>query len=431
MALKQKDYTEEDFFGYLDQSNTTLDDPDNVHYNAQCPNCKRTYNLVHNDCGEYLDLCSCPEEDLDTVYHCGHCLITFDRAQDWQIQTEYLQDLEAEQEKVNPYDYDLFDGPSYLGTAQTNLLNYVKCNHKHHEVQLPDNTKIYCSSAYDKSNIDPDFGLYADHIWNPSWRNEFIAWPDGSLPTNRPLALRQIREAFQLAQTDKMVEIGCIGGHGRTGTILALMYLLSCEGLATAQQAIDFVKDKYCKHAIETPIQEWYVKYAANVWFEEELPDEPHDWNSDHCTPVEHIAMVLRGHSECIEQGANCKFFEDDAAILYRNQKDGSNEKIIELAITKLIGYDLAYGGVVLSEDPVMYPCSPLDHYAMIMKGHEKCIRIGEKCDLWEEDVDEYNEKGSIGGVDFWNITLEGSAQDIYDSYPTAEQLQEVDKKDE
>lgn len=428
MALTTQQYSEDEFFGYLDKHND-INSPDNIHYNAQCPRCGRNYNLVHNDCGEYIDMCVCSEEDLDTIYHCGHCLITFDRAKDWEIETEYIQDMEASPLFLDPKEYEITTGTNKGGatslpTVKTSI-NYIKCNHKHHEVQLKDGTKIFCSSAYDNSPIDPDFGLYADHIWDPYWRNEFIAWDDGGLPTDKDTAMTQIKEAFQIAQTGKMVEIGCIGGHGRTGTILALMYMLSANGEVDSKAAIDFVRSEYCKSAIETYSQEWYVAYASSIWFKKETaPPEP-DPANDVCSMVDHVAMILRGHKFCLDQGKKCKYFKEDLETYEEHKKTPTGGTILHFAMEKMGSYDLAYGGFVLPEDDSKFPCTPLDHYSMIAKGHDRCIRIGEDCSLWQQDYEEFMNKGTISEIDFPNTKIVGSALDIYNSYPTAEELEE------
>jgi hypothetical protein len=421
MAVRQKDYTEEDFFRHLEESNTV---DENLHQHATCPKCHRNYNLVHNDCGEYIDMCSCSPEDFDPTYHCGHCLITFNNQKDWLIDTEYLTDVQTTYHDSlfddDKYDFDpAFGDVKGLGGA----INYIKCNHKHHEVELEDGTKIYCSSVYEDSPIDPDFGLYADSIWNPTWRNEFIAWPDGSVPKNRPLALRQIREAFQLAQSGKMVEIGCIGGHGRTGTILALMYLLSSGGSKTSEQAIEFVRTKYCRHAIEVEIQEWYIQYGANVWYDEELGPEPFE-QKDYCSIAEHFAMIIRGHKVCADKGPACPHYAEDIET-FAAASDKNHDKMVQLALPLLSSYDLMYGGFVLPDDSVDWACTALDHFAMIAKGHDRCIRIGPDCNLWEADKKEFLERGSMNGIDLTNVKLDQESQLIYDMYPTAEELAE------
>lgn len=53
--------------------------------------------------------------------------------------------------------------------------------------------------------------------------------------------------------------MGCIGGLGRTGTVLACMAILT--GIAPGE-AVQWVRDHYDPSAVETPEQEQWV-----LWF--------------------------------------------------------------------------------------------------------------------------------------------------------------------
>lgn len=83
-----------------------------------------------------------------------------------------------------------------------------------------------------------------------------LDWPDYgviSMPREFWVRLLEYLEKNRL----KMV-VFCLGGHGRTGTAIAIMM-----GLAlgyTAEQAINWVRRHYCFSAIETPGQEAYIK---------------------------------------------------------------------------------------------------------------------------------------------------------------------------
>jgi protein tyrosine phosphatase len=138
--------------------------------------------------------------------------------------------------------------------------NNQPCNHLYQPAGLV-NARVFCSSWRLASRFErpiPDFALYADSVWVTKSRNEFINWPDFGAPKFPTLAIAQISSAYSLAETYE-VEIGCIGGHGRTGTILACMAILD-QGL-NPQEAIDFTRINYCHHAIETDSQEAYVKF--------------------------------------------------------------------------------------------------------------------------------------------------------------------------
>ncbi|MBE0636646.1 phosphatase, partial [Candidatus Bipolaricaulota bacterium] len=59
------------------------------------------------------------------------------------------------------------------------------------------------------------------------------------------------------------LEIGCIGGLGRTGTVLACLAILA--GVPTTE-AVAWVRDHYDARAVETTDQEGWI-----VWFGEML----------------------------------------------------------------------------------------------------------------------------------------------------------------
>jgi protein-tyrosine phosphatase len=67
--------------------------------------------------------------------------------------------------------------------------------------------------------------------------------------------LPALTEAWQRAKIER-VEIGCTGGRGRTGTALACLAVL--DGIPSAA-AVAFVRERYDRHAVETPGQRRYV----------------------------------------------------------------------------------------------------------------------------------------------------------------------------
>lgn len=139
------------------------------------------------------------------------------------------------------------------------------CSHHLQKVWLPSGISVYCSSLDRNQSIaDPDFGLYLDFAWRPSWRNEFIDWPDFQTPTNEAVAFKQITGLYQLARSRYTVEIGCVGGHGRTGTVLACLVLLDDKS-KDAISAVSFARNAYCDRAIESYQQEWFVARFAEA----------------------------------------------------------------------------------------------------------------------------------------------------------------------
>jgi protein-tyrosine phosphatase len=62
------------------------------------------------------------------------------------------------------------------------------------------------------------------------------------------------------AHAGELVEIGCLGGHGRTGTALACLAVLSG---VPAGDAVGWVRATYCAKAVETDEQEAFVLLFA------------------------------------------------------------------------------------------------------------------------------------------------------------------------
>ena len=58
------------------------------------------------------------------------------------------------------------------------------------------------------------------------------------------------------ARQGEVVELGCLGGHGRTGTALACLAVLAGT---SPPAAVAWVRSAYCSQAVETPDQEAFV----------------------------------------------------------------------------------------------------------------------------------------------------------------------------
>lgn len=129
-------------------------------------------------------------------------------------------------------------------------------------VRFPDGTHVRASSISDRRVDDPErtFGLYLDAQWQPTWPATVVDWEDFGLPTDRELAAQQIAEAFGRAQQGGLVEVGCLGGRGRTGTVLACMAVLA--GVPSAE-AVAWVRAAYRREAVETADQEAWVRWFA------------------------------------------------------------------------------------------------------------------------------------------------------------------------
>jgi len=74
---------------------------------------------------------------------------------------------------------------------------------------------------------------------------------DGSAPSEAAQFRKLVDWTLAQLQAGKKVHCGCVGGHGRTGTFLAA---LTCVA-AGEPDAIAYVREHYCKKAVETKSQ--------------------------------------------------------------------------------------------------------------------------------------------------------------------------------
>jgi hypothetical protein len=107
----------------------------------------------------------------------------------------------------------------------------------------------------------PEFAVYLLGTSPPAvaWEQQWLHWPDLWLPANERDALITLQEAWRRSESER-VEIACWGGHGRTGTALAIIAVM--DGVPPGQ-ALSFVREHYSQRAVETPWQRWYVGRVA------------------------------------------------------------------------------------------------------------------------------------------------------------------------
>jgi len=102
----------------------------------------------------------------------------------------------------------------------------------------------------------PGFGLYLDERWAPPWPHEHIGWPDFGVPEDLDALRQALTDLLDRARKGERVEVGCFGGHGRTGTALACLAVLTGT---PATDAVAWVRANYCYKAVETDAQEQLV----------------------------------------------------------------------------------------------------------------------------------------------------------------------------
>lgn len=172
------------------------------------------------------------------------------------------------------------EGTSAVTTTTTTYGGYTyrtKCSHYQEPFRLPSGVEVY-ASTYHRDRLNdplPDLGIYMDGIWMPDCVAFHVGCPDYGVPM-APVegVLYVAREGLRAAAEGKRVEIGCVGGHGRTGLMLAIMSLLSMRE-PDADKVIDDVRDFYCIEAIESREQEWYIEGIANQLRGKPWPPKP------------------------------------------------------------------------------------------------------------------------------------------------------------
>ena len=128
------------------------------------------------------------------------------------------------------------------------------------DLVLPRGGLVRASASYHRAENVPGrvWGLYMDSYWAPTWPARMLPWENLALPYDFDEAVEAIYEAHKIAADGGMVEIGCQGGIGRTGVVIACFAII--DGVA-AGEAVQWVRDRYLVKAVETPIQEWWVEW--------------------------------------------------------------------------------------------------------------------------------------------------------------------------
>ena len=96
------------------------------------------------------------------------------------------------------------------------------CSHTEDSVIFPDGTRVLASGWVHrkKGEPTPDFGLYLDPQWTPTWPNVMLDWPDFGVPRDQATADDQIQAAFLRARAGERVEASADGSGWRVvGTV--------------------------------------------------------------------------------------------------------------------------------------------------------------------------------------------------------------------
>ena len=127
-------------------------------------------------------------------------------------------------------------------------------------IEMPDGTRVRGRGLRRPAppGERPSFGVYllAEPPPSMEWETCWIRWMDFRLPRNRSEAAAALVDAHRRARGER-VEIACAGGRGRTGTALACIAVIAG---VPAHSAVGYVRDRYDRHAVETPFQRKFVR---------------------------------------------------------------------------------------------------------------------------------------------------------------------------
>ena len=238
----------------------------------------------------YMKEDSMPEESIKNVPHfiIGDKVRNRDGVEGVVIATggdevEVIQKDDDDIEEARTYNaedlYCLSVDKDYMFSYQPYLTK--TCDHNMDEFKLRTGS-IYLSAVRNKVKakdaFKPTHGCYMDTAWIKErflttagvnllpyglleQEAVHIKWPDRDIIPGNYLHTAVVFCHGTVADNSKVLEIGCHGAHGRTGTLLAAIIVY--QG-ATAEEAIDQVRSEHCSHAIETKSQEMLIKEYQN-----------------------------------------------------------------------------------------------------------------------------------------------------------------------
>lgn len=158
--------------------------------------------------------------------------------------------------------------PSFTPTISTTS-NYGRCYETHPAMHLADGFVVYGGSCHSPVVADADIYIALDggyrHTarhwpWHPTHCQE-IEFPiqDMNVPKSTPYFVQLIAWLAFKIREGKKVHVGCIGGHGRTGMVLAALYSAFNP---EAKDIIAKVRATYCEKAVESDSQ---IKFLVDL----------------------------------------------------------------------------------------------------------------------------------------------------------------------
>ena len=139
----------------------------------------------------------------------------------------------------------------------------TRCYDSHPPLPLKDGLVIYGGSCITPAVPDADVYVGLDsgmtfagkrYPWNEGGKavvETLFKIPDMGTPTDTAGFKKMIAWLVTQVEAGKKVHVGCIGGHGRTGMVLAALVSV----MLGEKNAIQYVRQHYCQKAVEAECQ--------------------------------------------------------------------------------------------------------------------------------------------------------------------------------
>jgi len=158
------------------------------------------------------------------------------------------------------------------------------CYESHPALKIGNGTFVGASCIHPREGHDIYIGLdwgmkrqAVTYPWNPASGSQIVEvyFPisDGSVPKDVVEFQRMIEWLAGQLDLGRSLHVGCIGGHGRTGLLLAALFSRVHGGT----NAGVWVREHYCKRAIETEAQVRFLKEKYGI---AEIAPAKGDWSS-------------------------------------------------------------------------------------------------------------------------------------------------------
>lgn len=152
--------------------------------------------------------------------------------------------------------FDFGDSPVVKSATKG---NYQPCYKTHPPLELVNGLLIYGGSCHSPVVKDAtvyvglDYSMAYAHMAHPWEEGHAIHYPitDTKAPSDAQSFAAMVDWLAEQILAGSKVHAGCVGGHGRTGTLLAALVKV----MRGEKAAIDYVRTHYCKKAVESDSQ--------------------------------------------------------------------------------------------------------------------------------------------------------------------------------